>query len=203
MPKFETPDGATPIDDADGLLIAAENMADLSAAESENVLKATTKRLGRRNNPKRQWLTEELIRTVHAEMYGDVWEWAGRYRDVELTIGVPHHRIREEIKKLCDDIWFWDSEATSPPTVVERACRLHHRLAWIHPFRNGNGRHARLISDIYLHAHGQPLPTWPSRDIAQKGGVRDDYLAALRAADKDDFEPLAKLLTRFSLLPEK
>ena len=136
-------------------------------------------------------------------MYGDVWEWAGRYRDVELTIGVPHHRIREEIKKLCDDVWFWDAEATSPPTVVERDCRLHHRLAWIHPFRNGNGRHARLISDMYLHAHAQPLPTWPSRDIAQKGGVRDAYLAALRAADKNDFEPLAKLLTRFSSLPEK
>ncbi len=203
MSKFETPDGATPIDDADGLLVAAENMADLSAAESENILKATTKRLGRRNNPKRQWLSEELIRTVHAEMYGDVWEWAGRYRDVELTIGVAHHRIREEIKKLCDDVWFWDSEATNPPAVMERACRLHHRLAWIHPFRNGNGRHARLISDIYLHAHGQPLPNWPSRDIARKSGVRDDYLTALRAADKDDFEPLAQLLTRFSSLPEK
>ena len=53
MPTFETPEGATPIDDADGLLLPVENMADLSAAESENVLKATTKRLNRRNNPKR------------------------------------------------------------------------------------------------------------------------------------------------------
>jgi Fic-DOC domain mobile mystery protein B len=198
MPKFETPDGATPIGDADGLLPAVTTMADLSAAESENVLKATVKRLRRRNNPKRQWLTEKLLRDVHADMYGDVWAWAGRYRDVELTIGVPHHRIREELKKLCDDVWFWDSEATDPPSVLERACRLHHRLAWIHPFRNGNGRHARLVSDIYLRAHDLPLPLWPSKDIARKGGVRDEYLAALRAADKDRFAPLVKLLARFS-----
>ena len=198
MSKFETPEGATPIDDADGLLLSVDNMADLSAAESENVLKATTKRLGRRNNPKRQWLTEELIRTVHAEMYGEVWEWAGRYREVELNIGVAHHRIREEIKKLCDDVRFRDSAATAPPSILERACRLHHRLAWIHPFRNGNGRHARLISDMHLHAHGLPLPVWPSEDIARKGGVCGDYLAALRAGDKDDFAPLIGLLTRFS-----
>lgn len=198
MPKFETPDGATPIDDADGILVPAETMAELSAAESENILKATAKRLKRRANPKRQWLTEELIRQVHAEMYGEVWEWAGRYRDVELNIGVAHHRIREEVKKLCDDLWFWDSEAKEPPPVLERACRLHHRLAWIHPFRNGNGRHARLISDMYLHAHGLPLPIWPSQNIAQKGGVRDEYLAALRAGDKDDFSPLVRLLSRFS-----
>ena len=199
MPKFETPEGATPIGDADGLLLPVETMADLSAAESENVLKATTKRLGRRNNPKRRWLTEELLRTVHAEMYGDVWVWAGRYRDVELNIGVPHHRIREEIRKLCDDVWFWDSEAKDPPDVLERACRLHHRLAWIHPFQNGNGRHARLISDMYLRAHGLPLPVWPSADIARKGGARDEYLAALRAADQDDFAPLGRMLTRFSV----
>ena len=201
MPKFETPEGATPIDDADGLLLPVDNMADLSAAESENVLRATTKRLSRRSNPKRQWLTEELIRAVHADMYGEVWEWAGRYRDVELNIGVPHHRIREEIKKLCDDVWFWDSEATAPPTILERACRLHHRLAWIHPFRNGNGRHARLIADMYLHAHELPLPVWPSQDIARTGGVRGEYLSALRSADKDDFTPLARMLTRFSAEP--
>jgi Fic-DOC domain mobile mystery protein B len=198
MPKFEAPEGATPIDDADGLLLSVTTMADLSAAESENVLKATTKRLARRINPKRRWLTEDLLRTVHAEMYGDVWEWAGRYRDVELNIGVAPHRIREEIKKLSDDVWFWESEATDPPAILERACRLHHRLAWIHPFRNGNGRHARLISDIYLYSHSLPLPIWPSHDIASKGGVRDAYLVALRAGDKNDFAPLVHLLTRFS-----
>jgi len=198
MPKFDSPQGATPIGDAEGLLIPVSTMDELSAAESHNVLKATVKRLRRRNNPKRQWLDEELIRVVHGEMYEDVWEWAGRYRAVELNIGVAPHRIREEIKKLCDDVWFWDSSKNNPISILERAGRLHHRLAWIHPFRNGNGRHARLISDIYLNAHRHPLPLWPSHDIARKGGVRDQYLAALRAADKSDFSPLVKLLSRLT-----
>lgn len=198
MPKFETPDGATPIDDADGLLLSVETMAELSAAESENVMRAATKHLKRGRDPRRVWLNEGLIRAVHADMYGDVWEWAGRYRDVELNIGVPVHRIREEIAKLCGDVLFWDLEAKEPPPVLERACRLHHRLAWIHPFRNGNGRHARLIGDMYLRAHRLPLPVWPSQDIARKGGVRDEYLAALRAADRDDFQPLVRLIRRCS-----
>lgn len=196
--RFKTPPGATPIDDADGLLVAAETMADLSAAESENILEATNKRLRRRSAPKRRWLTEELLRVVHREMFGKVWAWAGRYCDVELNIGVAPGSIREEIKKLCDDAWFWDTMPQEPPSVLERACRVHHRLAWIHAFRNGNGRHARLICDMYLKAHGLPLPVWPGQDIAKKGGVRDAYLAALRAADRQDFEPLVSLIRRFS-----
>ncbi|MEK7743588.1 MAG: mobile mystery protein B, partial [Elusimicrobiota bacterium] len=132
------------------------------------------------------------------EMFGAVWAWAGRYRGVELNIGVAPHRIREETAKLCDDVWFWGSEAEDPPSVLERACRIHHRLAWIHPFRNGNGRHARLIADIYLKSYGEPMPVWPSTDIARKGGVRDEYLAALRAGDQGDFKPLMSLVSGFS-----
>lgn len=199
--RFPTPEGATPIGDAEGLLLpGTSTMADLSAAEAANVLAAAGKRLKRRHNPARRWLTEELVRTLHGEMYGEVWEWAGRYRDVELNIGVPAHRIREEVQKLCDDAWFWDSRPADIP-VIERACRVHHRLAWIHPFRNGNGRHARLLADIYLRAHGLPLPLWPSDDIARESGVRQSYIAALKAADAQDFEPLTRLVEKFSSKP--
>lgn len=199
MRGFEAPQGATPIEDAEGLLLfGVSTLADLSAAEAENILNAAAKRLRRRNNPKRRWLTEEFLRVVHKEMFGEVWSWAGRYRAVELNIGVAPHRIREEIAKLCDDAWFWGSEAKDPPSALERACRVHHRLSWIHPFRNGNGRHARLIADIYLKSCGESMPIWPSKDIASKGGVRDEYLAALRSGDRGDFRPLMDLVSRFS-----
>ncbi|MBI3551176.1 MAG: mobile mystery protein B [Elusimicrobia bacterium] len=191
MLKFETPRGATPLDDVEGLLLPdVKSLADLSATESEAILGATTKRLKRRNNPKRRWLTDALLRAVHEEMFAGVWDWAGKHRKKDLTIGIAHHLVREEIGKLCDDVWAWDRQKENPLPVLERAARLHHRLAWIHPFRNGNGRHARLIADMYLRSHDHPLPVWPSGDISRKGGARDRYLAALRAADRGNFKPL-------------
>jgi Fic-DOC domain mobile mystery protein B len=191
MAKFETPEGGTPIGDAEGLLLPeTSTMADLSAAEAENILRAAGKHLRRRHNPRREWLTDDFLRTVHRDMFDGVWDWAGTYRRVELNIGVAPHLIREEIGKACTDARFWDSQTENPLPVLERAVRLHHRLAWIHPFRNGNGRHARLMADIYLNAHGHALPVWPSGDISRKGGARDAYLAALKEGDRENFTPL-------------
>lgn len=198
MPRFETPGGATPIDDAEGLLLPhAATMADLSAAEAESILRAANKHLRRRHRPGRPWLTDDLIRKVHRDMFGGVWEWAGSYRSVELNIGAAPHRIRDEVAKLCDDARYWDAQTENPVPVLERAARIHQRLAWIHPFRNGNGRHARLIADIHLNSHGHALPVWPSGDIARKGGAREEYLAALREGDRGNFLPLTEYTRRY------
>jgi Fic-DOC domain mobile mystery protein B len=128
-------------------------------------------------------------------MFGAVWSWAGTYRTTELTIGIPAYRIREEIAKLCDDRSFWDQQRSMP--VLERAVRLHARLAWIHPFRNGNGRHARLITDIYLRSHHQPLPQWPHSELMSEGTPRIDYLAAMRKADDGNFVPLMRFTEKY------
>ena len=56
--RFETPEGGTPIGDAEGLLLPeTSTMADLSAAEAENILRASGRHLGRRHIPLRAWLT--------------------------------------------------------------------------------------------------------------------------------------------------
>jgi Fic-DOC domain mobile mystery protein B len=191
----KNPEGATPFD-ADGLRLPhARTLQQIHEAEAENILIAYRKYLRRRSNPGRAWLTEEFIRRAHRDMFGAVWEWAGRYRDIELTIGVSAHRIREEIAKLCDDRLYWDRDGSLP--VLERAVRLHARLAWIHPFRNGNGRHARLITDVYLRSHKHPLPEWPHSELMKEGEPRGDYLAAIRQADLGHFEPLIEFTKRF------
>ena len=196
--RFETPEGGTPIGDAEGLLLPeTSTMADLSAAEAENILRASGKHLGRRHSPLRAWLTDDLIRALHRDMFDAVWEWAGTYRTIELNIGVAPHRIRDEIGRACADAVFWDAQKENPLPVLDRAVRIHHRLAWIHPFRNGNGRHARLTADVYLYAHGHPLPVWPSGDIGRKGGARDGYLAALKDGDQGNFSPLADFTRRY------
>lgn len=198
MVHFDTPEGATPIEDAAGLLIEGVlTYAALNAVETENIIMAVNEHLRRRKRRGEFWLTEEYVRRVHHDMFDSVWEWAGRYRNAQLNIGVQASRVREEVGKVCQDAAYWDAQKENPMPVLERAVRLHHRLAWIHPFPNGNGRHARLLSDICLHVHHHKLPDWPSSALGGAGDVRGAYLAALKKADGGDFGPLINYTTRF------
>lgn len=194
------PSGASPIEDASGLIAEGiVNYADLCAAEAENILQAVNLHLKRRKNPNRAWLTEEYLCKVHRDMFRDVWKWTGSYRRSEYNIGVPPHQIREEIGKFCEDVRCWDSQKENSMSVLERAVRVHHRLAWIHPFPNGNGRHARLMADIYLHSNSHPVPTWPSLDISKEGQARKRYLQAVRKADNGDFKLLLEYTAHYLL----
>jgi Fic family protein len=74
--------------------------------------------------------------------------------------------------------------------------RFHHQLvSKIHPFPNGNGRHARLITDVVAVRFGLPEFTWGAgKDLVAEGGARTRYLVALRALDanENDVKSLAE-----------
>ena len=58
----------------------------------------------------------------------------------------------------------------------------HHRLAWVHPFLDGNGRVARLHTHLALHAQGLTNGLWsPLRGFARS---EEKYRGMLRAADE-------------------
>lgn len=77
----------------------------------------------------------------------------------------------------------------------ETAARLHHRLVLIHPFPNGNGRHARLHTDIMLVNYGSRRFSWGKTDISSPTKVREKYIEALRQADhQHNFDPLLKFV---------
>jgi Fic family protein len=70
--------------------------------------------------------------------------------------------------------------------VDELAVRFHHRLVSIHPFPNGNGRHARLATDLLVHDLDQPAFSWGRGiDLTSPSETRSQYLRALRTADRD------------------
>jgi Fic-DOC domain mobile mystery protein B len=89
---------------------------------------------------------------------------------------------------LLDDSRYWIEHDTYPPDEI--ATRFHHRLVWIHPFPNGNGRHARLATDLLLTALGRPRFSWGRVSLVDRGKTRLTYVAALRAADGHDIQPL-------------
>jgi Fic-DOC domain mobile mystery protein B len=92
------------------------------------------------------------------------------------------------LKKLLDDACYQIEHASYPPDEI--AVRFHHRLVAIHPFPNGNGRHARLMADLLLERLGQPRFTWGRRSLTDATATRQAYIAALRAADARDIAPL-------------
>jgi Fic-DOC domain mobile mystery protein B len=91
---------------------------------------------------------------------------------------------------LFGDVRYWIENKTYSPDEI--AVRFHHRLVFIHPFPNGNGRHARLIADVFAMKLGRPAFTWGSAHLVEEGEARNRYLEAIRAADNGDIQPLLK-----------
>ena len=191
------PAGTTPGDDTSGLILTQlTTRAARNAAEADAISLAYNKYIfeARRKKQNTRWLTDDFICRVHRDMFGSIWEWAGKYRVDTLNIGVAPHLIPEQLRLLRDDFLMWDSSISTMP-VLEVAARLQNRLTKIHPFRNGNGRHARLITDIFFHSRERPLPEWPQTHLMSEGHqIRAQYIATMKQADQGDFSPLVQFI---------
>jgi len=94
---------------------------------------------------------------------------------------VDHWQIVTELRNLLDDTKYRIEHQTFP--IDEIAARFHHKLVWIHPFPNGNGRHARMMTDILLKQLGESRFTWGQQSLVEVSEARQEYIKALRAAD--------------------
>ena len=72
--------------------------------------------------------------------------------------------------KLCEDVAVWIESGSYPPDEI--AARFHHRLVAIHLFPNGNGRHARTMTDLLLVQRlGRPRFSWGSGTLVDAGNA--------------------------------
>lgn len=182
-------DGNTPLspEELADLIPSLATKEELNEWERENILQARAWAIGGRTNAN-DMVSDEYLRKLHGRMFDQTWKWAGQYRQTEKNIGVPFHEIRERLVALLGDVRYWVENGTFSPDEI--AIRLHHRLAFIHPFPNGNGRHARLMADVLVIKLGRPAFTWGSTDLVKQGEARARYLDAIRAADNGDIQPL-------------
>jgi len=161
---------------------------ELNEAEQANILEAEEWAFAR----KRDVLDERFLTGLHKRMFGGVWRWAGKFRKTERNIGIDAYRISVELRQLLDDCRYWIEHGTYKPDEI--AARFHHRLVLIHPFPNGNGRHARMATDLLLVAMGRPRFTWGRVNLVDPGQTRQRYVDALRAADHHDIGPLLEFV---------
>lgn len=183
-------EGQTPLDpdEARGLKLAfVTTRGDLNAAEANNIAVGMAW-AERRIASGASVADEAFLCTLHGRLFGQVWAWAGAYRTTERNIGVDPLQIRVALRQLFEDVAAWETYQSFP--IDEQAARLHHRLTWIHPFPNGNGRTSRAMADLFLMAKGASAFSWGARSAAAPGDVRRRYLDAVRAADAHDLAPL-------------
>lgn len=158
---------------------------ELNEAEQANIVEAQSWAFSR----KRDVLDDALLTSLHKRMYGNVWRWAGEHRTSSKNIGdVDAYRIPTELRELLDNCRYWIDNKTYEPDEI--AARFHHRLVFIHCYPNGNGRHARLATDLLLTQMGKVPFSWGGATLVDAVEVRTRYIEALQAADRHDIGPL-------------
>ena len=192
---MEEANGATLLDPDEraGLKISnIQTRGELDQVEQVNIQDGL---LWLKKQNKQDVLSDTFIKRFHKEMLGEVWEWAGSYRLTEKNIGVAPEQIAVELQNLLDDVRYWIEHATY--SAKEIGLRFHHRLVKIHLFPNGNGRHARIMTDVVLTKAMNDRPIhWGDVNLQDAGKHRDEYIAALRQADAGNYQPL---LDKFSM----
>ena len=190
-------DGNTPIrpEEAEQLIPRISTIGELNEYEALNLVTARAWAFDDRTMKSMDPLKEPYIRELHHRMFENVWKWAGTYRKTERNIGCDPKEIVQRIPQCLDNTRYWLENKTF--SNDEALLRFHHQLTKIHPFANGNGRHARMIADVVAVKYGQAEFTWGAgKDLVAEGDPRTRYLAALRALDADEND--VKLLLDFA-----
>ncbi|RNL60878.1 mobile mystery protein B [Zhongshania marina] len=191
---MEYPEGATPLDpdEMEGLKFAhVTTRGELDHLEQANIEEGLIWVKRRR---KGDLLDDQFLRQLHQKLFGDVWAWAGTYRKTEKNIGIAPFYISVQLRQLLDDVRYWVENGTYRP--IEIAVRFHHKLVYIHPFPNGNGRFSRIIADQLLEERLEcSAIDWSGGyDLQEMNERRKDYINALREADAGNYAPLLEFV---------
>jgi len=144
---------------------------------------------------KKTLFTEGYIKTIHRTALGHIYPFAGIYRTVNLS-KASHHFLpyrfipmgmsyldKEFLSKLAVD--YEDTEK-----LIEDIAIVHCELIHIHPFREGNGRTARVFADLMANRAG-----YPSLELNKfREANYPDYIEALNKGDEKDYSAMIEII---------
>lgn len=138
---------------------------------------------------KRKAIDHVIIQRIHEAVTAGILEEAGKYRtkNVRITGAAKAPPDWSKVVKLMDELI--EKIAKNKKHPVETSAFLHHRFVEIHPFIDGNGRVARLLTNLYLIARGYP-------PIVLKKEDRGKYYRFLRAADAGNLATFANFIAK-------
>lgn len=141
--------------------------------------------------------TADDIRTIHRVWLGPVYTWAGQYRKVNLSKGDFPFAVASHIPRLMEvferDILgkYTPCRSKDPAEIIHALSVVHTELVLIHPFREGNGRVARMLATLMgLQSELPPL------GFGKMGGrSRKEYFAAVQAGMDPDYRPMEEIFS--------
>lgn len=187
---FKYAKGATPLspDEVNNLIPShITTQKQLDEWEQYNIVQGINWAFSRKRN---DLLSILFAKKLHKQMFNNTWLWAGSFRKRQTNIGIASIYIPQELKLLFDDVQFQLEHDSFP--IREIGVRLHHRLVFIHPFPNGNGRFSRLMAELLMRHNGEAGFSWGNCNLASDSETRGKYLSALREADNGDYSNLIK-----------
>ena len=139
--------------------------------------------------------TAEDIRFMHKAWLGDLYAWAGEYRQVDMSREALSFAPAQQVPRLMKTFEAGPLHRHTPCTfrsadrVTKALAEVYIELFIIHPFLSGNARTARML--VTLMAAQAGLPLLDFRDIAADKAVR--YNSALESGLNGDFSPMEEL----------
>jgi len=139
-------------------------------------------------------ITSQLILLIHKIAFGDLYEWGGKWRSINVLVGklLPPEPVKiiNLIFQYLDNLNYKLAKSTNKSDHVDLLVYCHYEFVRIHPFNNGNGRTGRLLMNLVAFKLGyKPLELY-----YRTGNSRKLYIDALREADKGNFKLLENLI---------
>ncbi|QKK01235.1 MAG: Fic family protein [Pseudomonadota bacterium] len=142
-------------------------------------------------------LTIADLKSWHHQWLGNVYPWAGEVRNVNLSKGDFHFAAADQIPRLLDEFQetcldrFTPSYGLSDEALSEALAITHVELILIHPFREGNGRLARLLADVMAAQTNRGL-----LDYSEWDRDKDRYFAAIQQGLDRTYGPMIELTSK-------
>lgn len=171
------------------------SVADMDELEMELLLQLYEDVLLR--NPPRRQLTVADLKNWHRRWLGNVYEWAGQERSVNISkdgfmfaVAAQVPRLLVELERTCLARWT-PCTGMSDAALVEAIAVTHVELILVHPFREGNGRLSRLLADLMaVQAGRDPL------DYSAWKENKPQYVAAIHQGVAGDYAPMKKWVAK-------
>ncbi len=139
--------------------------------------------------------TAKDICAIHKAWLGDVYEWAGRYRQVNVSKDNFSFAMARHVPKLMQELEKGPLKKYTPcrfktdEEIITALAVVHTELMLIHPFREGNGRVGRLLAVLMAFQAGLPGLDF----MGIRGKKRKAYFAAVQSGLDRDYEPMKKI----------
>jgi cell filamentation protein len=172
-------------------LAGVRSVRTMQRLETEALLAATERAIAETRDDQR--FTAAGLRRWHRDWLGGLYAWAGEYHQVNLTKGELMFAAAEQIPRLMDELERGPLRDLTPcapadaGAVAHTIGVVHAELVLVHPFREGNGRLARLLATLMALQAGLP----PLDFGGVRSAARTRYFAAIQAAMDRDYEPIA------------